>query len=105
MLFIYFIRNYMEHVSENIADWVNIEETKYQAEMREKDLARQRELALSRASTPAPSRPSSSKSRKGSAKKSRSKSPKGRLSALRGMLLLHISTISVCDCISVTPIM
>ncbi|XP_030828795.1 sperm-associated antigen 17-like isoform X3 [Strongylocentrotus purpuratus] len=74
-------RNYMEHVSENISDWVNIEETKYQAEMRQKDLARQRELALSRASTPAPSRPSSSKSRKGSAKKSRSKSPKGRRSA------------------------
>ena len=69
----------MEHVAENISGWVDIEETKYQAEMRMKELAQQRELALSRASTPAPaSRPASSKaSRKGTAKKSRSKSPKG----------------------------
>ncbi|XP_071495561.1 sperm-associated antigen 17-like [Diadema antillarum] len=75
-------RNYMEHVADNIREFTEVEEAKYQAEMREKELIRQRELALSRASSAAQSRPASSKGRRsGSPKKSRSKSPKGRRSA------------------------
>nr|XP_006825433.1 PREDICTED: sperm-associated antigen 17-like isoform X3 [Saccoglossus kowalevskii] len=54
-------RNYLEHVAESIADWVRREEDKYQAALKEAELA-------AAAATPPPtdagdSRPSSSKSR------------------------------------------
>ncbi|XP_033635929.1 sperm-associated antigen 17-like [Asterias rubens] len=73
-------RNYMEHVADHIKEWVDVEEEKYQAEMRRKEL----EAMRAAAATPSPSvsRPSSGKSRarSGSPKKSRSKSPKGKRS-------------------------
>ncbi|CAH1225250.1 SPAG17 [Branchiostoma lanceolatum] len=71
-------RNYLEHVTENISDWVRVEEAKHQAELLAKELALQRTPVT----TPDTSRPSSSKSqrKRSQSPKKKSRSPSGKRS-------------------------
>eukprot|EP00058_Branchiostoma_floridae_P014404 XP_002599892.1 hypothetical protein BRAFLDRAFT_120607 [Branchiostoma floridae] len=71
-------RNYLEHVTENISDWVRVEEAKFQAELLAKELA----LQKTPVTTPDTSRPSSSKSqrKRSQSPKKKSRSPSGKRS-------------------------
>ncbi|XP_071955355.1 sperm-associated antigen 17-like [Antedon mediterranea] len=83
-------RNYLEHISESIADWTESEEVKYQEIVHQKEMEALRKAAESPAVSSSRAASSKSRTRSQSPKKSRSKSPRGRKSVSPSQSVDHL---------------